>query len=140
MHGKKEITIVVWKRPSVLVVEDDLEMRNLLFEELWNEGYQPREARDGNEALSTLLQSSPDLIITDLRMPEGGVEYVRRLHRRMPHCPIVVMTAFGDDKASRDVLAAGATAYFNKPVRLSELKARVRELLSPALHESESPG
>lgn len=131
---------MVWKRPSVLVVEDDLEMRNLLFEELWNEGYQPREARDGHEALSALARSSPDLIITDLRMPEGGIEYVNRLHAQRPHCPIVVMTAFGDDKSKRDVLAAGATAYFNKPVHLSELKARVRQLLSSAPCAIEAKG
>jgi CheY-like chemotaxis protein len=131
---------VVWKRPSVLVVEDDLEMRNLLFEELWNEGYQLREARDGEEALSTLTQLSPDLIITDLRMPRGGVEYVHRLQAQAPHCPIVVMTAFGDEKARRDVLAAGAVAYVSKPVRLSELKTQVRRLLAPMLLASEGAG
>lgn len=131
---------MVWKRPSVLVVEDDLEMRNLLFEELWNEGYQLREARDGDEALSTLVQWAPDLILTDLRMPQGGVEYVNQLHARMPHCPIIVMTAFGDDRAKREVLAAGASAYFNKPVHLSELKTRVRQLLNSRLHASESAG
>jgi DNA-binding response OmpR family regulator len=131
---------VVWKRPSVLVVEDDLEMRNLLFEELWNEGYQLREAKDGEEALRAAVQAPPDLILTDLRMPQGGVEYVHQLHRRLPHCPIVVMTAFGDDQSMRDVLAAGAAAYLSKPVHLSELKARVRDLLSPALHTSGGGG
>jgi DNA-binding response OmpR family regulator len=131
---------VAWKRPSVLVVEDDLEMRNLLFEELWNEGYQLREARDGDEAITALGQSPPDLILTDLRMPQGGVEYVNRLRTRAPRCPIVVISAFGDDRAKREVLAAGATAYFNKPVHLSELKAQVRQLLNPALHAAESAG
>lgn len=131
---------MAWKRPSVLVVEDDLEMRNLLFEELWNEGYQLREAKDGEEALMVALQSPPDLILTDLRMPQGGVEYVNQLRSRLPHCPIVVITAFGDDKSKRDVLAAGATAYLSKPVHLSELKARVRHLLNPALHASEGAG
>ena len=94
---------MTWKRPSVLVVEDDLEMRNLLFEELWTEGYQLREARDGDEALAALTQWSPDLILTDLRMPRGGVEYVTQLHARLPHCPIIVMTSFGDDRAKREV-------------------------------------
>lgn len=131
---------VGWKRPSVLVVEDDVDMRNLLFEELWNEGYQLREAKDGDEALTAVLRSPPDLILTDLRMPQGGVEYVNELHCRLPHCPIVVMTAFGDAKSKSDVLAAGATVYLSKPVHLSELKARVRHLLSPALHASEGTG
>ncbi len=121
-----------WKRPTVLVVEDDQEMRNLLFDELWNEGYQLREARDGDEAFLAMLQSMPDMVITDLRMPAGGVEYVNRLRMFAPNCPIVVMTAFGDEKAKADVLQAGATAYFNKPVHLSELKSCVKELLSAA--------
>ena len=120
-----------WKRPTVLVVEDDQEMRNLLFDELWNEGYQLREARDGEEALLAMLQCVPDLIVTDLRMQAGGVGYVNRLRVCAPNCPIVVMTAFGDEKAKADVLQAGATAYFNKPVHLSELKSCVKELLGP---------
>lgn len=114
----------------MLVVEDDEEMRNLLFEELWNEGYQLREARDGDEAFLAMLQSLPDLIITDLRMPAGGLEYVNRLRAFAPNCPIIVMTAFADTKAGADVKRAGATAFFNKPVHLSELKSRVKELLS----------
>jgi DNA-binding response OmpR family regulator len=124
----------------VLVVEDDQEMRDLLFDELWSDGYQLREARDGEEASHIMLESPPDLIITDLRMPAGGVEYVTRLRMIGPNCPIIVMTAFGDEKARADVLRAGATAFFNKPVHLSELKSRVRELLSPAPHTSDGAG
>lgn len=119
-----------WKRPTVLVVEDDQEMRNLLFDELWHEGYQLREARDGEEAFVAILQSVPDLIITDLRLPGGGVGYVSRLRMFATRCPIIVMTAFGDDQGREDAFRAGATAYFNKPVHLSELKSCVRELLA----------
>ncbi len=124
---------MAWKRPSVLVVEDDLEMRSLLFEELWSEGYQMWEARNGTEALALVSQSPPDLIITDLRMPHGGLDYVQRLHAQVPHCPILVMTAFGDEKAKREVLAAGARAYFSKPVHLSQLKLHARQLLDASL-------
>lgn len=106
-------------------------MRNLLFEEMWHEGYRLREARDGEEALAIVQESMPDLIITDLRMPGGGVEYVCRLRMFAARCPIVVMTTFGDDNAEAEVLRAGATAYFNKPVHLSELKTRVKELIRP---------
>src|SRR5215203_1448912 len=122
------------RRRTVLVVEDDQEMRDLLFDELWNEGYRLREAKDGVEALIAVEQLPPDLIITDLRMPSGGMQYIGRLRLSAPHCPIIVMTAFGDEKLKQDVLAAGGTAYFNKPVHLSELKLRVRELLPPIVH------
>ena len=63
-------------------------------------------------------------------MPAGGADYISRLRTVAPNCPIVVMTAFGDEKTKADVLRAGATAYFNKPVHLSELQFCVRELLS----------
>ncbi|HSA60612.1 MAG TPA: response regulator, partial [Nitrospiraceae bacterium] len=100
----------------MLVVEDDQEMRDLLFDELWSDGYQLREARDGDEASLLMRQSMPDLIITDLRMPAGGAEYVNRLRMVGPNCPIIVMTAFGDEKTRAEVLRAGATVFFNKPV------------------------
>jgi DNA-binding response OmpR family regulator len=131
---------VGWTRPTVLVVEDDQEMRDLLFDELWSDGYQLREARDGDEAALVMLESMPDLIITDLRMPAGGVEYVTRLRAIGPECPIIVMTAFGDERTRADVLRAGATAFFNKPVHLSELKSCVKELLGATHQTSEGAG
>jgi CheY-like chemotaxis protein len=114
----------------VLVVEDDREMRNLLCDELWSAGYQLREAKDGDEALRSVLQAAPDLILTDLRMPAGGADYVSRLRVVAPRCPIIVMTAFGDSGLKSKIMSAGATAYFDKPVRISELKACVQQLLS----------
>ena len=114
----------------VLIVEDDSEMRSLLRDELWGEGYQLKEARDGNEALRVVRDSPPDLILSDLKMPGGGVEYVSRLRRSVPDCPLVLMTAFGDAKLRADVLESGATAYFDKPVHVSELKATIKRLLN----------
>jgi DNA-binding NarL/FixJ family response regulator len=77
-----------------------------------------------------VLQSVPDLILTDLRMPAGGADYISRLRTVAPGCPIVVMTAFGDARSKRDVLKAGASAYFDKPVRIAELKQCVQLLLN----------
>lgn len=122
--------IVATRRAVVLVVEDDPEMRSLLCDEFWGAGYQLREAKDGDEALLAVLQSVPDLILTDLRMPAGGADYISRLRTVAPRCPIVVMTAFGDAKARADVLRAGASAYFDKPVRIADLKQCVQQLLA----------
>jgi len=121
--------------PAVLlVVEDDKDMRSLLCDELWGEGYQLREASNGVEGLEAVMRAAPDLIVTDLKMPSGGFEYVHRLRDRVPACPIIVMTAFGDARTKEEALRSGATAYFDKPVRLSELKATVKRLL----HRSDS--
>ena len=121
------------KKAVMLIVEDDRDMRSLLCDEFWSAGYQLREAEDGHEAFLAVLQSVPDVILTDLRMPAGGADYISRLRTMAPHCPIVVMTAFGDARSKAEVLDAGATAYFDKPVRISDLKMRIEELLSDLL-------
>jgi CheY-like chemotaxis protein len=117
------------KAPVLLIVEDDREMRSLLCDEFVGTGYQLREARDGDEAFVAVLQSVPDLILTDLRMPAGGDDYISRLRTVAPNCPIVVITGFGDASLKAQVLRAGANAYFNKPVRIADLKNCVHQLL-----------
>lgn len=62
-------------------------------------------------------------------MPAGGDDYISRLRTVAPSCPIVVITAFGDATLKAQVVKAGANAYFDKPVRLAELKNCVQELL-----------
>ena len=117
------------KPATVLIVEDDREMRSLLCDEFCGTGYQLREARDGDDAFLAVLQSVPDLILTDLRMPAGGDDYISRLRTVAPHCPIVVITAFGDATLKARVVKAGANAYFDKPVRIADLKNCVQQLL-----------
>ncbi len=117
------------KAAVLLIVEDDREMRSLLCDEFCGMGYQLREARDGDEAFLAVLQSVPDLILTDLRMPAGGDDYISRLRTVAPRCPIVVITAFGDSTLKAQVVKAGADAYFDKPVRLADLKNCVQQFL-----------
>ena len=117
------------KAAVLLIVEDDREMRSLLCDEFCETGYQLREARDGDEAFLAVLQSVPDLILTDLRMPAGGDDYISRLRTVAPRCPIVVITGFGDPALKAQVLKAGANAYFDKPVRVADLKHCVQQLL-----------
>ena len=117
------------KTATVLIVEDDREMRSLLCDEFCGMGYQLREARNGDEAFLTVLQSVPDLILTDIRMPAGGDDYISRLRTIAPRCPIVVITAFGDATLRGQVVKAGANAYFDKPVRITDLKNCVQQLL-----------
>jgi CheY-like chemotaxis protein len=117
------------KGAVLLIVEDDREMRSLLCDEFCGTGYQLREARNGDEAFLAVLQSVPDVILTDLRMPAGGDDYISRLRTVAPKCPIVVITGFGDPSLKAQVLKAGANAYFDKPVRVAELKTCVQQLL-----------
>jgi len=113
----------------LLIVEDDKAMRSLLCDELWDMGIRIAEAGDGDEALERISDHRPDLILTDLRMPAGGLDYVSRLQTVAPGCPIILMTAFGDAQTKTRALEMGVAAYFDKPVRLSALKTAIKELL-----------
>ena len=117
----------------ILIAEDDREMRTLLCDELLDLGLSIREAADGDEALRMVLEVRPSLILTDLRMPAGGLDYISRLRMFAPGVPIILLTSFGDSKTKADALAIGVEAYFDKPVRLSELRRAVQRLLGPAL-------
>jgi len=121
------------KSPVVLVAEDDREMRSLLCDELYDLGVSIREAADGDEALRVVLDTRPSLILTDLRMPAGGLDYISRLRTFAPGVPIILLTSFVDSKTKADALAIGVEAYFDKPVRLSELRGAVQRLLGPTL-------
>lgn len=116
-------------RVSVLVVEDDGEMRSLLRDGLRSDAFVFHEAGDGERACMAVLRAVPDLIITEICMPGGGIEYVNRLRGFAPRCPIIVVTVFGDERVKTEVCRAGATAYFSKPVHLSELRSCVNQLL-----------
>ncbi len=123
-------TVAKEKTAVLLIVEDDREMRSLLCDEFCGMGYQLREARDGDEAFLSVLQSVPDAILTDLRMPAGGDDYISRLRTVAPRCPIIVISAFGDAGLKAQVLKAGANAYFDKPVHIADLKNCVQQLLN----------
>jgi len=122
----------VRKQAVVLIAEDDWEMRSLLCDELYDLGVSIREAADGDEALQSVLEAPPSLILTDLRMPAGGLDYISRLRTFAPGVPMVLITSFGDPQTKADALALGVEAYFDKPVRLNELKEAVRRLLGQA--------
>jgi CheY-like chemotaxis protein len=121
------------KSAVVLIAEDDREMRSLLCDELYDLGVSIREAADGDEALRAVLDTRPTLILTDLRMPAGGLDYIARLRTFAPGVPLVLITSFGDQQTKANALALGVEAYFDKPVRISELKEAVRRLLGQAL-------
>lgn len=114
----------------LLVAEDDKEMRSLLCDELRDLGCQIVEAGDGNEAIERARETAPSLILTDLRMPGGGLGYIGRLRIVMPTCPIVLITAFGDPSVRETAQRFGISAYFDKPVRMAELKDSIKLLLS----------
>ena len=113
---------------TILVVDDDEAMRNLLMDALQESGCQVVEAQDGKEALHIMKKVSPTLIVTDLNMPDGGYPYLRLLQEKAKSCPIVVMTAYGDGHSKAKALECGAKAYFEKPVPIIQLKTLISQM------------
>jgi len=76
------------QKTTVLIAEGGRDMRSLLCDELWGTGYQLCEAQDGDEAFRTVLDSPPDVVLTDFRMPAGGVDRRSGLYLAIAHrCP-----------------------------------------------------
>lgn len=123
---------------QILVVDDDAAMRSLLVDELQEQGCRVIEASDGRDALGQLQTLTPDLIITEFKMPGGGFDFFQKLQQSVPGCPIVLITAFGDSKTKAKAQECGVMAYMDKPVRIAELKAYLTHIcqMSPCRHSS----
>jgi len=120
------------RKPSILVVDDHPENRELLQAHLDDLGYDVREARDGVEALEAVDELEPDLILLDVDMPRlDGIAVCERLksHPVRRLIPIVILTASNDRDTRLRGIAAGADDYLSKPFDANELLVRTRVLL-----------
>ena len=126
---------------NILVVDDEPQITRVLKTTLSSQGYGVRTASDGDEALLILKEWTPDLVITDLRMPNlGGLELCRQIRARS-RIPIIVLSVKGEERIKVEALDAGADDYVTKPFGVHELLARVRAALrrAAAPEEPESP-
>jgi DNA-binding NtrC family response regulator len=115
---------------TILVVEDDAEMRLLLEEELRDAGYRVIPAADGAEALQRLTSAEIDVVVTDLVMPGlKGHDVLAEVRSRDPSVPVVIITAFGSIESAVDAMRAGAYHYVAKPFRIEQLLATVENAL-----------
>src|SRR5207302_11392243 len=116
----------------ILVVDDEYQITRVLRTSLSSHGYDIRVANDGETALEIMKDWSPDLVITDLAMPNmDGLELCRRL-RTKTQIPIIVLSVRGEEKTKVKALDAGADDYVTKPFGIEELLARVRASLRRA--------
>lgn len=119
-------------KSSILVVDDEPQITRVLKPALSAQGYLVRTAGDGDDALSVMREWPPDLLITDLRMPNmDGLALCRHV-RAKSHIPIIVLSVKGEEKIKVEALDAGADDYVTKPFSMEELLARVRAALRRA--------
>jgi DNA-binding response OmpR family regulator len=117
---------------TILVVDDDRELRNLVKSYLVQEGFRVVAAADGREALFVAREEMPDLIVLDLMMPEmGGHDFIR-IYNKEANVPIILLTARLEESDKVLGLELGADDYVTKPFSLRELTARIRAVLRRA--------
>lgn len=110
----------------ILVVDDERQITRVLRSSLESHGYEVAIAQDGVEAMKAFYQFAPDLVITDLSMPNmDGVELTRAM-RELASTPIIVLSVREHDAAKVGALDSGADDYMTKPFSTPELLARVR--------------
>src|SRR5262245_16995146 len=113
----------------ILVVDDEPQITRVLRRSLSSHGYEVQVAPDGEEALAAFNSWKPDVVMTDLAMPNmGGLELCRRL-RAISSVPIIVPSAKGEERIKVEALDAGADDYVTKPFGVDELLARMRVVL-----------
>ena len=115
--------------PSVLLIDDDVELVRLLAQVFAREGIALRSANTGNAGLEA-LDAAPSLVLLDLMLPDmHGKDVFRRLRERLPQLPVIMLTAKGDPVDRIIGLELGADDYVPKPFDPRELIARVRTVL-----------
>ena len=114
---------------SILVVDDEPQIRRVLRSTLSTHGYVITEAKTGEEALESMRKERPDLILLDMNMPGmGGIEACRQI-RRTSDAPIIMLTVRNAERDKVAALDAGADDYVVKPFGIEELLARIRASL-----------
>jgi two-component system, OmpR family, KDP operon response regulator KdpE len=116
-------------RKRILVVDDEQEITLVLRSGLTKHGFDVRVAGEGQAALELFQAWTPELVITDLSMPNmNGLKLCRRL-REISDVPIIILSVKGDEATKVEALDAGADDYLTKPFGMGELLARVRATL-----------
>lgn len=125
-------------RQNILLVDDDSVILKLVGAFLERSGYQVSRAPNGLEALRLVRDQLPDLVITDVRMPElNGIELTTRLrgHHRTARVPIIMLSSMAEAKDALVGYSAGADEYLPKPFELALLEAKIKALLGRSTSE-----
>ena len=114
---------------SVLIVDDDAQIRSLLADLLKDAGYQAREAKTAAAAVTEIGKKRPDLVMMDIKLPDqDGLDLLRQIKREHSELDIIVMTAFGGSSSAIKAMENGAYDYVLKPFDVDDLLATLRRV------------
>ncbi|WP_200978540.1 response regulator transcription factor [Echinicola sp. 20G] len=117
---------------DILVIEDDQLILKMVEFRLKKEGHNVSIAEDGNQGIQALEDNCPDLIITDIMVPfKSGIEIIEFAKSKYPHCPIIVLSALGEEEGTvMEAFNMGVSDFVPKPFNPNELAIRVRRLIN----------
>jgi chemosensory pili system protein ChpA (sensor histidine kinase/response regulator) len=119
--------------PAVLIVDDALSVRNTLVQLVQDAGFRAESARDGMDAIDALRVFRPDVVLTDLEMPNmNGIELTTHIrhHDELKTVPVIMITSRSQEKHRRAATEAGVDSYITKPYNDGELLQTIREALA----------
>jgi DNA-binding response OmpR family regulator len=115
---------------TILIVDDDTNLCNVLREELSEVGYDAEYVNTGDDAFSFLVKKPVDLILLDLKMPgKDGFEVLKELEKKEIKTKVIVLTAYADVKSAIDSAKMGASDFISKPYDFDELLITIRKVL-----------
>ena len=118
---------------SILIVDDDSDMRNLLRDVLLDQSYQVETAQEGQEALQKLSKQPFSIVLTDLRMKGmDGLELLQEVTKKHQECNLIMMTAFGTVETAVEAMRQGAFDYLTKPIKTDELLVTIDKAMREA--------
>lgn len=116
---------------SILIVDDQLGVRRLLFEALKDDFKTVYMAGGGIEAIEQVKEHNPDLIVMDMKMPRmNGLEVLKELRKMSYNCPVIMMTAYGELEIVAQSTKMGVKKHITKPFDLRDLRLLIKETLS----------
>lgn len=125
--------------PNILVVDDELSMREFLKILLDKEGYTTQTATDGEDGLAKIENGSFDLVISDIRMPGmGGLDLLSTIKQSQPSLPFIMITAFASPEDAVQAMKHGAYDYITKPFKVDEIKSVIKSALMSKQIDGES--
>src|SRR5436305_7658067 len=115
---------------NLLIVDDELSMRQLLTHLFQRDGHSIRVAENGRKAMSMLRHQPADVIISDVKMPDmGGIDLLRAARKLQPDVEIIMMTAFANEQTAHEAFLLGAFDFVHKPFDNNLLKEKVARAL-----------
>ncbi|MCK5535035.1 response regulator, partial [bacterium] len=117
-------------RGCILVVDDDLSVRNLCVDILEKEGYKVDDVESGEQALEFINSNNYNLLLLDINLPNiNGVEVLKRVKKKHLQCEVIMMTAYGNVKTAVESMRLGAYDYISKPFNVKKFAVLISHCL-----------